>query len=335
MKKTSIGRQIRKRGQEIGEEHAYYGRHDVESGKAMLTHWDKIKATEKMQAYIEAHLGEPITMAALARAACYSQWHAARMFRDVTGKPPFEYIRMRRLSAAAQRLRETSSKVIDVAFDFVFDSHEGFTRAFARQFGMSPARFRRTDSPVRLFLPPQLREWYTRRQKGECTMIQDKKPDVVFVQILERPARKAIIKRGKKAAHYFEYCEEVGCEVWDQLTAIPNALHEPMGMWLPPKFRAPDTSEYVQGVEVASDYDGEAPAGFEVIDLPPCKMMVFQGPTYDDKDFEKAIASLWDVMKSCKPETYGYAWADDDGPRFQLCPWGYRGYIEGRPVRPV
>lgn len=64
-------------------------------------------------------------------------------------------------------------------------------------------------------------------------------------------------------------------------------------------------------------------------------MMVFQGPPFEDKDFEAAITSLWDVMKTCKPETYGFTWADDDGPRFQLCPEGFRGYIEGRPVRPV
>jgi hypothetical protein len=33
------------------------------------------------------------------------------------------------------------------------------------------------------------------------------------VQVVERPERKLILKRGVKAAHYFEYCEEVGCEV--------------------------------------------------------------------------------------------------------------------------
>ena len=38
-------------------------------------------------------------------------------------------------------------------------------------------------------------------------------------------------------------------------------------------------------------------------------------------------------MKSYQPEVYGFTWADDDGPRFQLKPAGYRGYIEGRPVR--
>ena len=40
-------------------------------------------------------------------------------------------------------------------------------------------------------------------------------------------------------------------------------------------------------------------------------------------------------MKTYRPETYGFAWADEDGPRFQLRPEGYRGYIEGRLVRAV
>lgn len=299
----------------------------------MLTQWDKIKAAERMQGYIEEHLNDRITMAALARAARYSPWHAARVFKDVTGKSPFEYIRLRRLSAAAEELQKTSRKVVDVAFDFVFDSHEGFTRAFARHFGVSPLRFRRTGSTAQLFMPPQLRDWYTRRQRGEQSMSDNKKLNTVFVQVLDRPARKIIVKRGTKATHYFEYCEEVGCDVWDQLAAIPHALQEPLGMWLPENLRPPMTSEYVQGVEVATDFDGDVPEGFEITDLPACKMMVFQGPPFDDKDFESAIASLWDVMNSYKPETYGFTWADEDGPRFQLKPEGYRGYIEGRPVR--
>jgi hypothetical protein len=49
--------------------------------------------------------------------------------------------------------------------------------------------------------------------------------------------------------HYFEYCEEVGCEVWDQLSAVEAALQEPMGLWLPEALRPADSSTYVQGVE--------------------------------------------------------------------------------------
>jgi hypothetical protein len=182
-------------------------------------------------------------------------------------------------------------------------------------------------------MPPRLRDWYTRRQRGERAMPENTKPETVFVQVLDRPARKMIVKRGTKATHYFDYCEEVGCDVWDQLAAISNTVQEPVGMWLPDSLRPPGTSEYVQGVEVAADFAGEVPEGFDIAELPACKMMVFQGPPFEDEKFEQAISSLWDVMKTYEPETYGFAWADEDGPRFQLKPEGYRGYIEGRPVR--
>jgi hypothetical protein len=150
---------------------------------------------------------------------------------------------------------------------------------------------------------------------------------------MERPARKLIVKRGKNATHYFEYCEEVGCAIWDELSAISEALQEPMGLWLPEGMRPADSSRYVQGVEVPLCYDGKVPDGCDVVELAACKMMVFQGPPFEEKDFEKAITSLWDVMNQYRPETYGFRWADEDGPRFQLRPEGYRGYIEGRPVR--
>jgi hypothetical protein len=86
-------------------------------------------------------------------------------------------------------------------------------------------------------------------------------------------------------------------------------------------------------VEVPSNYTGEVPHGFEIIDLQPCQMMVFQGEPYDDEKFEEAIDELWDVIKKYNPEIYGFEWADDLAPRFQLEPQGYRGYIEARPVR--
>jgi AraC-like DNA-binding protein len=300
----------------------------------MLTQWEKLKAVQRMQDYVEAHLTRRISMKDLARAARYSPWHAARLFKEITGTPPFEHIRLRRLSVASERIRDGNERIVDVALDFDFASHEGFTRAFARQFGMSPQYLRKTQTPVEPFLPKELRHWYLRKQRGETEMSQQKL-QTVYVQVLDRPARKMILKRAKQATHYFEYCEEVGCEVWNQLAAIEEALQEPLGLWFPANLRPSNTSEYVQGVEIPIDYAGPVPDGFEVVELSPCKMMVFQGPPFENKDFEQAIESLWDVMKAYKPETYGFCWADADGPRFQLRPEGYRGYIEGRPVRSV
>jgi AraC-like DNA-binding protein len=51
-----------------------------------------------MQDCIERHLTEPITLHMLANAAGYSPWHSARLFKELTGKAPFDYIRALRLS---------------------------------------------------------------------------------------------------------------------------------------------------------------------------------------------------------------------------------------------
>ncbi|HWP97334.1 MAG TPA: hypothetical protein VN426_10855 [Syntrophomonadaceae bacterium] len=117
------------------------------------------------------------------------------------------------------------------------------------------------------------------------------------------------------------------------MCSIKQALYEPIGMWLPEKLRNPGTSEYAQGVEVPTEYTGELPGGYELIDLSPCMVMVFQGPPFKDEEFVEAISDLWQIMKTYNPEIYGFKWADEDGPRFQLAPVGERGYIEARPVR--
>jgi AraC-like DNA-binding protein len=298
-----------------------------------MDNWEQVNAVHRMQAYIKEHLQEPITLHKLASAAGYSPWHTAKVFKALTGKTPFEYIRAVRLSRAAMRLRDGDVRVVDVAFDFVFDSHEGFTRAFSKQFGLTPQRFFKEKPPIKLFMPGNIRETYLALQKGEYNMSEIQKSSNIFVQVVDRPARKLILKRGIQATDYYSYCEEVDCHVWDVLTGIQQALYEPIGMWLPENLRRPGTSTYAQGVELPLDYAGPIPDGFELIDLPPCKMMIFQSEPFDDADFEKAIGSLWDSMKNYQPELYGFRWADEDGPRFQLEPQGYRGYIEGRPVR--
>ena len=297
--------------------------------------YENVNAVQRMQEFIAANLNQPITLHQLAGAAGYSPWHAARVFKAVTGKAPFEYIRLLRLSRAAERLLAGEVRVVDVAFDFVFDSHEGFTRAFSRQFGMTPQAFTRNKPKVRLFDPQLVHEKLLVSLKGEKKMTEIQKANTIFVQVVDRPARKLILKRGITAEDYYAYCEEVGCDIWDTLCAVKQALYEPMGLWLPANLRKPGTSLYAQGVEVPADYSESLAPGLEIIDLPPCKMMIFQGQPYDDADFEQAIGSFWETVKSYSPEIYGFQWADADAPRFQLEPQGYRGYIEGRPVRPL
>lgn len=168
---------------------------------------------------------------------------------------------------------------------------------------------------------------------NESNGTDPKSVQTVFVQIVERPARKLLLKRGIKAQDYFDYCEEVGCDVWSMLTSVREALYEPVGLWLPDQLVRPGTSRYVQGVEVPADYNGQVPDGYDLLDLEPCTMMVFQGEPYVEETFGERIQELWRVMAAYDPTVYGYGWDDAAAPRFQLEPQGYRGYIEARPVR--
>ncbi len=294
---------------------------------------ETIKAVQNMQDYIENNLCNSITLKQLSNAAGYSPWHAARLFKEVTKKTPFDYIRALRLSKAAIILRDKDEKILDVALDFVFDSHEGFTRAFSKEFGMTPRKYIKNTPPIKLFMPYKVFNTYQSLKKGDNDMNNSQKTKSVFVQIIERPARKVLLKRGIKATQYFEYCEEVGCDIWSILTSVKEALYEPIGMWMPKNLIKKGTSEYVQGVEVPLNYSNIVPDGFEIIELPPCKMMVFQGEPYDDEKFMDAIDEVWDHIDKFDPAIYGYNWAPDTAPRFQLAPMGYRGYIEARPVK--
>ena len=48
--------------------------------------------------------------------------------------------------------------------------------------------------------------------------------------------------------------------------------------------------------EVPSDYAGTVPEGLEMIDLPACQMMVFQGPPFDDDDFFETILGVSELI---------------------------------------
>lgn len=300
---------------------------------ARQTRGEEARAVQRMQDYIEGHIAEPITLLTLAREAGYSPFHAARLFRAWTEKTPFAYIRDMRLTMAALRLRDGDERIVDVALDFVFDSHEGFTKAFSRSFGVTPREYRGGRADVKLFRPYSALGWYQLTGRQEENVMSEQMPRSIFVQVIERPQRKLLLKRGREATEYFAYCEEVGCDVWDELCDIKEALYEPVGLWMPKSLRPEGTSEYVQGVELPVGYDGQVPDGYDLIDLAPCLMMVFQGASFPDEEFGTAIGELWGAIERYDPKLYGYEWADEAAPRFQLEPQGYRGYIEARPVK--
>ena len=283
------------------------------------------KAVRRMQDYIHDHLSEEISMADLAKAASFSPWYARRIFIRVLGMTPAVYIRRLKLSRSALRLRDESGQILDVAMDMGYGSVDGYQRAFRREFGINPKEYSSSPIPVWLFTP----SFITDKERSENKMSDTRN---VFIQVVEKPARKVILKRGIRATEYWSYCKEVGCDVWGLLTSIRSISGEPVCLFLPEKLRNPAANEYVQGVEVEPDYAGEIPEGFEVIDLPASTYLLFRGEPFAEEDYVAAIGEIWDAEKKYDPAFIGFEW-DNENPRIQLEPRGERGYIELVPVK--
>ncbi|MCB2209341.1 AraC family transcriptional regulator [bacterium] len=93
--------------------------------------------------FLEGHLRAPVFVQDLATIAGYSLFHFIRVFNQKVGLTPYNYLIRRRLSEAARELLAGDKKVIDLAMDYRFESHEGFTRAFSRMFDLTPSAWRK------------------------------------------------------------------------------------------------------------------------------------------------------------------------------------------------
>ena len=87
-------------------------------------------------------------------------------------------------------------------------------------------------------------------------------------------------------------------------------------------------------MEVAKDFKEPLPEGFEFIDLPAAKYLMFQGEPFREEDYCQAITEVQQAIEKYDPAILGCCW-DTENPRIQLEPVGNRGYVELLPVRKI
>jgi AraC family transcriptional regulator len=93
--------------------------------------------------FIEAHIGESITLADLANVAALSPIHFARQFKKTTGRSPHQYLLHARVETA-KRLLRTDLSIAEIACRCGFSHQEHLTRIFGRFVGVTPAAYRRS-----------------------------------------------------------------------------------------------------------------------------------------------------------------------------------------------
>lgn len=112
---------------------------------------NNLMRVKKSIEYIEEHLREDISLDDLAELCHVSRYHFHRVFQTVTASTVMKYIKGRRLSCAYIDLTNTDKRVIDIAFDYGFQSQESFSRAFKDMFQIPPGMLRRSDNNAIFF----------------------------------------------------------------------------------------------------------------------------------------------------------------------------------------
>lgn len=110
---------------------------------------------DKIDNFIQTHLEEDFSLADVSNAVGYSPYHLSREFKGLTGRTLMNYVREKKITAAAKRIA-TGENILETALAFGFDTHSGFTRAFLEVLGCSPQEYYQYNLKM--------------KQKGECIM---------------------------------------------------------------------------------------------------------------------------------------------------------------------
>lgn len=101
--------------------------------------------------YIEENLTGKIDLNIICMKACCSSYNFQRMFSFITDITLAEYIRRRKLTAAAFELQSSNQKIIDIATKYGYDSATSFSRAFSALHGLTPTEAKRAGSSLKAF----------------------------------------------------------------------------------------------------------------------------------------------------------------------------------------
>jgi AraC family transcriptional regulator len=102
-----------------------------------------VATRRRLRDYIDAHLGESLTLGELADVACLSEYHFARMFRTSFGHPPHAWIADQRLERARALLRTSGQPLGQIAAECGYANTSHLSHRFRAAFGAAPGAFRR------------------------------------------------------------------------------------------------------------------------------------------------------------------------------------------------
>lgn len=114
---------------------------------------NSLEQMNRAMEYIEDNLFTGVDFSKAAEIAGCSEYHFLRVFSFLAGMPLGEYIRSRKLSDAAEKLKTSDIKIADLSLESGYESPDAFTKAFHFFHGTAPSKARDAESEIKIFIP--------------------------------------------------------------------------------------------------------------------------------------------------------------------------------------
>ncbi|WP_404302042.1 effector binding domain-containing protein [Paenibacillus sp. DP01] len=220
--------------------------------------------------FIELNLREDLKIAEVASQAYFSAFHFQRVFQAISGFTVQQYIRRRRLSEAAKRLKQSNQKVLDIAIEYQYNSQEAFTRAFEKSFGITPGKYRNCD----IELSGQSKINFLDYQKNATEELEVNKPVILQLETTKIVGYEYKTNLNNEQ-HYKEipgFYEHFGAH--EYFMCIPNKIAPGMSYGIACRFEDNGAFSFVVG-EAVEEESKELAEGFIYMEIPAGKYAEF------------------------------------------------------------
>ncbi len=289
-----------------------------------------IEVVQRMIDWIEEHVEQNKMLTSLSDEIGYSPWYCSVLFHDVTGMTIKSYASGRRLARAAEEVRDTKERILDIAVKYGYSSQEAFSRLFKEQYGCTPAAYRKNPIPIRLRIPKEvlLPDYDTER-------IQTMEQARLFVRVEHIPAHKYLGIWEERAENYCDFWDFHSCDdVCGIVTSMDKLAHLIVTPHTAGWNKAGERRTYFYGTGVPLDYSGPVPEGFELREIPASDYLVFGYPTFDFMtENADVMGTVEKLAWNFDPTIMGYEWNEDTCPDYQRHNPEGLGYQVLRPVK--
>lgn len=256
--------------------------------------------------YIEDHLMTDINYDEISDILHVSSFHFHRTFSLITSMSANDYIRKRRLSIAAERLMTTEVKVIDLAYDFFYQTPESFSKAFSRFHGVSPNQGRKAGIPLKSFN----KLYITLQVKGGQGMDYRIEEQKAFKVLATARSFKNNIINEEDNTEIPDFWTEVIAN--KKMSRLHNhtSKHDTLGICSPV---SESSKTFRYGIGVLWESSETPPEEFEVFEVKPSSWAVFEcigedgeciGEVWEKIFSEFLVHSPYEVIESEDYELY-------------------------------